>query len=105
MRHLMTTPCSIRRAEAATDAYGDVVPGTARNIATVCMLSIGASTEAGVDPGDADATIYMPAETDLRSSDQLVVAGVAWDVIDVPVRHSRVIKGAHHVEARLRRRV
>jgi hypothetical protein len=107
---LITTPCTLRlRSESGVeDDYGNDVP-TETTVETVCELQkqIRRSSEEPEGQGEISDTLwalFLPAGTDVDTSDVVEVDGEMYEMVGEPwpVRHP--ITGVEsHVEASVRR--
>lgn len=104
---LLNLPCVIERRtdSGATDRYGSP-RASVSEMETVCELQQRTRDEPG-DQGELSATdwrLYLPAGTDIDTSDTVIVDGIVFEVVGDPwqARNPRT-RSQSHVEATLRK--
>lgn len=106
MRHNLTLTATIIRHDTAQDVYGDDVAGDPSETAVPAWFWI---TDTDEESGGAQAehemaTMLVPAGTDVRSTDRVVIGDRTWTINAAPRTVARPVGGPSHVEIQLHRR-
>jgi len=104
---LFTRDVSILAAAETTSRYGDTVKDwdNATTTSAKGWLSITSTTELAEDGREAQVTrtvLSLPAGTAIAGADRVTIDGATYEVDGNPIT-AYTPRGAHHIEANLRR--
>lgn len=106
---IFSIPMVIQRAGATTDRYGNAGIDWAHPTSTSVtgwldtnQRRMGEDSK-NRDEADSDGNAFLPPDTDIRSSDRLIVAGQTYQVFGIPAPVVRPGWGVHHIECRIKR--
>ena len=106
---ILAIPITIVRAGSAPDRYGNTdIDWTHPTETTVSgwldtNLRRMGEQERDRDELESDGNAYLPAGTDIRGTDRLLIHGVTYQVYGLPSPVFRPGWGVHHVECRIKR--
>ena len=110
LEQLMTMPMTIERAGSAKDRYGNANIDWTNPTSTPVLGWYDANVkrfqhEDGRvrDEAASDGIVYLPAGTDVLSTDRLLIGTDRYEVFGVPAVIQRPGWGVHHVEIRVKR--
>jgi hypothetical protein len=103
LAQLLTEPISVLRYGAATDDYGNTVPGGETRTTYLGRLEQMRAEEILRDRDTviADWRAFLPPDVDLTPYDRIEARGVLFEVVGLPAQQWSP-RGAHHVEVQLR---
>lgn len=106
---MFTIPMVVQRAGLTADRYGNAGIDWAHPVSTNILGWLDTNQrKMGEDDknrsgADSDGNAFLPPETDIRSSDRLIINGQTYEVFGIPAPVSRPGWGLHHIECRIKR--
>lgn len=106
---LLSIPITIKRAGSSTDRYGNANIDWAHPTLTTVSgwLDINQRRMEEDDKnrsgGEMDGSAYLPAGTDVESTDRLLIDGSTYEIFGIPAPIYRPGWGVHHIECRIKR--
>jgi head-tail adaptor len=77
----------INRSPGAPDDHGNDTVTTVTTVIDGCAISPGSSqvTLEGTEQVEADVTVHMPYGTDVNADDYIIVNGITFTVVGIPI--------------------
>jgi hypothetical protein len=90
---------------AATDGFGDPTGTATETAVSGCSVwqDEGAEDTTNADTVTTPVRMVAPADTDLRATDRVIVAGLTYEVVGEPVNYRSPFTAAEFLGAYLRR--